>query len=50
MQTEIVKHISIAAELNEMLGKGLFNCAGDMVFKVILSLNLQHLERSSLDY
>jgi hypothetical protein len=32
---DIDSHIRIASELNDMLGKGLFSCAGDMVFKVI---------------
>ena len=34
-KAEVAKHIQISTELNEMLGKGLFACAADMVFKVI---------------
>ena len=34
-KAEVAKHIQISTELNDMLGKGLFACAADMVFKVI---------------
>ena len=34
-RAEVSKHIQISTELNDMLGKGLFACAADMVFKVI---------------
>ena len=37
------KHLRTAAELNEMLQKGLYVCSAEMVFKVIESLKVEYL-------
>ena len=40
---EKAKHIDIAQELVKMLEKGLFQCQADVVFKVIVKLNIEYL-------
>jgi len=42
-QREKARHLDIAIELIGMLDKGLFRCSADMVYKVILKLNVEYL-------
>ena len=45
IENEKQKHIDIAHQLTEMLERGLFRCAPENVFKVILTLKVNYLLR-----
>ena len=41
------KHLDIAHQLSEMLDRGLFRCAPENVFKVVVTLKVEHLLRGT---
>ena len=47
VETDKRRHMEIAHQLSEMLDRGLFRCAPENVFKVIVTLKVEHLLRGT---